>query len=869
MPSSPDTSTQMPSSLEDDAFEVLGDSTLLTSDDEDGNTESLASFDSVAPDDVSNTADADAESVHNDHGVQAFVDDDASSVEEDHTLERSTNFQEDGGADSTMTTRPEGYPWYLSSAWEDAIQSRDSVYLTFLHTVSQDHMNEAQLAYEKPQIDVNLEIVLAQHDFQLERPLRVLYVGDEPAPLFPREEIINKLGSALAAATSGNVGLQNGSGGSSRYTVVPVSDFSTTGSAPEVEVIESLGPQITVDHCSGAKGHYDADGQLRSITLVLNGLETRHYPICNDSHQGFELEVDSPDLVLYFFSDANLNSLEGVAWFELVSKAMLPYDAPFLFITETASFGRSSWPVPKALAHGMRLILTSGSARCRDSEWLGEIPVDLGTFMSMDARCLNRHLAYITDLSKAGGAGKLRLLQQLGQLDAPDQDTGLRSSKLRTLQYQHWAAVFLFLTSLVIFACSSATTWYSSSIQVSSSEAQVASQRAALSSAIANLTNTAGVGSVAKIEDIVFRQTTQSVKTAVPGASADPKVRKDLALSPVNDLLPIKLHRIGNSHLLFTLPKSLISTKKASSVCVNVTRELHTGEHEQVDTTMAHLADGVYAVGFQDDQAYGPITVTVSSASKPAFNQTIQISLGSRWLKSGTYTENPTQVLGKAFTDLWTSARAFSKTVGTTLYQLPSETDPKKIRNFVNKETSTVQRLFSGEARALRRAAIADKFGNLSAQYMNTNSYPVVKLYNETSKAFINLQKIAGTVGHSVSQSITLLFQAAKEVDLTKAWRDTPPIRKTEPAVKARRNALRFWDKLSKRLSTPEAKIAPAVDAPRRFELFGKRNPTAQSAVSTETAVKGKVHPQTKCTKKCAKKGHCPTKHATGQQRVH
>ncbi|KAK5008859.1 hypothetical protein LTR39_005065, partial [Cryomyces antarcticus] len=194
MPSSPNTSLQVPSSLEDDAFEVLGDSTLLTSDDEDGNTESLASYDSVATDDVSNTADADAESVHNDHGVRAFVDDDASSVEEDDTLDKSTNFQEDGGADSTMTTRPEGSPWSPSPAWENATQPRESVYLTFLHTVSQDHMNEAQLAYEKTQIGVSLELVLAQHDFQLERPLRVLYVGDEPAPLFPREEIINKIG---------------------------------------------------------------------------------------------------------------------------------------------------------------------------------------------------------------------------------------------------------------------------------------------------------------------------------------------------------------------------------------------------------------------------------------------------------------------------------------------------------------------------------------------------------------------------------------------------------------------------------------------------------------------------------------------------
>ncbi|KAK5256396.1 hypothetical protein LTR16_003354 [Cryomyces antarcticus] len=868
MPSSPNTSLQVPSSLEDDAFEVLGDSTLLTSDDEDGNTESLASYDSVAPDDVSNTADADAESVHNDHGVRAFVDDDASSVEEDDTLDKSTNLQEDEGADSTMTTRPEGSPWPPSPAWENATQRRESVYLTFLHTVSQDHMNEAQLAYEKPQIGVSLELVLAQHDFQLERPLRVLYVGDEPAPLFPREEIINKIGSALAAATSGNVGLQNVSGGSSRYTVVPVSDFGTTGSAPEVEVIESLGSQITVDHCSGAKGHYDANGQLRSIALVMNGLETRRFLSCNNSHRRFELDVDLPDFILYFLSDANLKCLEDVAWFELVNEVMLPYDAPCLFVTETASFGQSSWPIPNALAHGMRLILTSGSSKCRDFEWLGQIPVDLGTFMSMDARCLNRHLAYITDLSKAGGARKLRRSRQLGQLDAPDQDTGLRSSKLRTLQYQHWAAIFLFITSLITFACSSALTWYSSSTQVSS-EAQVASQRAALSSAIANLTNTTGVNCVAKIEDIVFQQTTQSVDTTVPSASADPKVRKDLALSLGNDPLPIKLHRIGNSHLLFTLPKSLISIKRASSVRVNVTRELHTGEHEQVNTTMVQLADGVYAVGFQDDQAYGPITVAISSASKPAFNQTIQIGLGSRWLKSGTYTENPAQVLGKAFTDLWSSARAFSKAVGTTLYQLPPEIDSKKIRNFVNKETSTVQQLFSGKAKALRRAAIADKFGKLSAQYTNTSLYPAVRLYNETSKAFANLQRVAGTVGHSVSQSITLLFQAAKEVDLAKAWKDTPPIRKTEPAVKARRNALRFWDKLSKKTSTPEAKIAPAVDAPRRFELFGKRNPTAQSAVSTETTVKDKVHAHTECTKKHAKNGRCLAKHATGQQRVH
>ena len=48
---------ETPSSLEDSTYEVLGDSSFETSDDEEGRTESLASTDGHTPDDISSIAD--------------------------------------------------------------------------------------------------------------------------------------------------------------------------------------------------------------------------------------------------------------------------------------------------------------------------------------------------------------------------------------------------------------------------------------------------------------------------------------------------------------------------------------------------------------------------------------------------------------------------------------------------------------------------------------------------------------------------------------------------------------------------------------------------------------------------------------------
>lgn len=85
---------------------------------------------------------------------------------------------------------------------------------------------------------------------------------------------------------------------------------------------------------------------------------------------------------------------------------------------------------------------------------------------------------------------------------------------------------------------------------------------------------------------------------------------------------------VGDSHVILRPPTWFRQLKRAPSLHFRVHRKKKLLEYE-----FSTLFDGVYALKFLPEEAYGILDITVFTNRKPRFNETFQVEFGTPWLK--------------------------------------------------------------------------------------------------------------------------------------------------------------------------------------------------------------------------------------------
>ncbi|EFX00221.1 hypothetical protein CMQ_7223 [Grosmannia clavigera kw1407] len=237
-------------------------------------------------------------------------------------------------------------------------------------------------------------------------PLKVLYVGSEAG----YNDIMYKISSALLASASHNrssPGSEHHSPTPSIYNIMPISSFGSS-KVPEIDEIQLMGVSdyyIKVERCIEADetvSEGEASPNEMVYSIKLDNEET-YASVFSPHGSAVRPQWSLPHVAVFYVSgndDDRAEKTRNAAW-----EFMTRHAVPSIFISHAQSFsqptGTGRWRdfVDQAAVH---LCLES-----RDPERLiipERLPIDLVSFLNIDARQMNRNLAYLTGLHEPSKA---------------------------------------------------------------------------------------------------------------------------------------------------------------------------------------------------------------------------------------------------------------------------------------------------------------------------------------------------------------------------------------------------------------------------------------------------------------------------------
>jgi len=383
------------SSLADSAYEFItaGD----TEHPDDHTSESTSSLDITRPDDINSLdgseehydSESEDESGHSSHGSLLRYADEALRSPSSHALPGAVSY----GASSP--DRRDG-----SITFEECNDEPESPGIIrakhVIHEYTEDEA--ADIAKRLNLTDMTRHLVatarqsMSKSRFSLKEPLRLLYVGQPEM----KRELVMKFSNALWASYKGDSPHEGSfpEDGKGIYNIVPISSF---GSTPELELMEASQYQIKIDHCVLALDDSTRDGQSVYSITVGNHIEKTYSTVVSANGDITLPRWERPHIAIFFCADNEDGSEKETR--EAAWKFMKANMVPCIFISESQLLGALLEKPLSAKWHEridentIHLSIESGD---QETGIVRErLPIDLTTFVNIDAKQMSQHLAYL------------------------------------------------------------------------------------------------------------------------------------------------------------------------------------------------------------------------------------------------------------------------------------------------------------------------------------------------------------------------------------------------------------------------------------------------------------------------------------------
>ena len=467
---------------------------------------------------------------------------------------------------------------------------------------------------------------------------KIMYVGDTAA----REQILQKIGTALAANMKCSTP-DSEKPRSSKFNIVPISAFGEE-SWPEVVLIDSSGLELSVEDCRYAS--FDRrEGSNDSLRLELSGGTTVH---SNWNGSNFEVSNDwrLPDIAVFCLPDDDNFSLKMTRQF--ARSFMSRHKVLSIVISRSPTWDKPSME-PITLDYlTPHISLDSRNSSLVQAQIVRRYPIDLTTFLNIDAGQMNRNLACLAAASRSpkpqrdqhtsSRHGKrspadssLSLRETINSLVTDVRKDGLRGLN----QYEYlagFAVVLISVLSMLVIGLGVSELLGASRV----SNSRVFPANTSLPSSSEVLTFPA-----LQTADPSFSSTFAPTVNSPSSISTQPPQTKGLSASTdlasflldAYTLSPdkseqFKVHVLGDCHIILRLPHWFNKTRKTPRLSFEILRGNLKLEHQA--TT---LFDGVYALQIPPEDAYGVLRVKLSTETKPVINESFEVDFGSSWLK--------------------------------------------------------------------------------------------------------------------------------------------------------------------------------------------------------------------------------------------
>lgn len=486
-------------------------------------------------------------------------------------------------------------------------------------------------------VAVTVRQSMASRGFQLRgRPYKMLYVGDSSM----RDVIVQKIATALAASLNDNSSTNSEKTRPSRFNVVPISAFGEETS-PEVVLVDSSGLEMSVEECSFASFARNESGndtirmQLSDGSQVVSSWSGSKFVISNDWR--------TPDIAVICLSERDS---VGVKQTRLIARSFMSRHA----VQTIAVSEASHWDPP---ADAITLDYLTPHIHLESMEPMGlnhsqtvrRLPIDLATFLSIDAGQMNRNLAC---LDAARGSTQGSAPSKVAKFRGSSHDrlsfqeiydafvTDIRKNGLKGLnRYEYMAGFVVMLMSVLgMVVVGFGLTGVLGASRVSNSRVfptHVASNPAlSVSTLTIATTLPLSLPSTSALAASLASSTPARV-SPVRSLSTDIDIASFLldayALAP-NKSEQFKVHVLGDCHIVLRPPHWFSKMKKAPKLLFKITRGDKTLDH-QIST----LFDGVYALQIPREDSYGVLNVAVWTESKPKIKESFEVDFGSSWFK--------------------------------------------------------------------------------------------------------------------------------------------------------------------------------------------------------------------------------------------
>ena len=463
---------------------------------------------------------------------------------------------------------------------------------------------------------------------------KILYVGRRDH----RDQIVQKIGTALAASLKCSTP-DSERFRPSKFNVVPISGFGETAS-PEVVLIDSSGLELNVEECHHASFARMEDGNDTLHLEMVDGTSV------DSTWTGSSFTVSNdwklPDIAIFCVADEDpphLKQARQCAW-SLVSR----HAVKSIVISQTPRWDKVprehftlDYLTPHICLEAQKL--TTGAAQL-----VRRYPIDLATFLNIDAGQMNRNLACLAVAhgssrpgSQSFGHKKLKeerdndqwsFRDWLESLISDSQKEGPKIAK-RYEPMSSFAFILMTILPLLIVGIGFLAGFLGAS-KVSNS--RVFPTTAVSTTPLATTASTALVSLTSASNLVASTASSTSVHlSTTKGLSSNTDIASfllDAYMLAPNKSEQFKVHVLGDCHIVLRPPHWFSKMKKPPKLFFKV---LH-GEIE-LEHELATLFEGVYALQIPREDAYGLLNVSIWTDSKPKVNQSFEVDFGSSWLK--------------------------------------------------------------------------------------------------------------------------------------------------------------------------------------------------------------------------------------------
>lgn len=618
----------------------MGDYELVDTDGEsrdDNATESVASTDFPRPDDVASLADTEkSEDYSDDDGDNEHTDTQAL-----HNFDGFANTPTIGHSLASMErmSPPIEFEEPLCLGAENT--SVKHTIADFSEHRTAEIVESVGMPNPPRRLVATMHQTMSKTGLSMEQPFRILYVGSHAA----KQDVIHKIASSATASVDSEFRLQGARHASQLYNVVPISEFGSERT-PEIELMQSSGYQINVEDCTVATNmkYEDQPDRPDVIKLTLEGGFSYH-SVPEDSEFTVEPSWDLPDVAVIYCSATD--DLDARRTRTLVKTFMSRHGIPSIVISHKQIFDKSLGCMSLD-QHAIHMCLESRDPNGARNIIHQRLPIDLASFLNIDARQMNRNLAYLTGRHEVDGTQILKKekLEDVPEQSSPSYLRGLLPESVLEI----WDKVYVHSENLrMIFLCTLLAVFtvpiaqyfvrymnpVTPSLSINGSlgttkpiPMMLTSSTAAAATISATSTPTTPIST--KAANVIVTESKPSTPNGLMShidLSVLGETFHNLASAPsTHREQSCTAEELDGNKILMRIPSAVkMSWLAKGDMSVNISRG-----GKAIDTENAYCSPDGIVLEIAKEEAYGVFNISVVTTRKPKINEVFTVDFGSR-----------------------------------------------------------------------------------------------------------------------------------------------------------------------------------------------------------------------------------------------